>query len=45
MTITGQQRSGQPETLRRISPALDDDLFYRAMCEAYWNNVDGRGIA
>jgi hypothetical protein len=24
-------------------PALDDDLVYRAICEAYWNNVDGRG--
>jgi len=22
--------------------ALDDDLFHRAICEAYWNNIDGR---
>ena len=42
MTITGEQCSGQPETLRPISPALDEDLFHRAICEAYWNNVDCR---
>ena len=42
MTTTGEQCLGQPETLRRISPALDEDLFHRAICEAYWNNVDGR---